>query len=298
MPSLPKPETALPSPRPITALLAILLAATAMAAPLHAQPRASASTGPVRIDLVDRDSGQWLPQYFHRGEHWVAGEPGHRYGVRLVNTTAERVLVVLSVDGINAITGDTAHPAQSGYVLAPWQSTEISGWRKSMQDVAQFVFTDLPDSYAARTGRPDNVGTVGIAVFRERRPMVVAPPPPIAAPGQQRDEKSRASSQAADAAASPQAAYGHEQERMATQRIGTGHGQREWAPVGQTSFERASTRPVQLLQLRYDAPDALAARGIMPRLHPAYPPRRLSPQAFPDSFVADPPRGRHGSYHR
>ena len=125
----------------------------------------------VDIDVVDRDTGQWLPETPHRGDTWVAGTPGHRYAVRLTNTSSERVLVVLSVDGVNAVTGETAHPSQAGYVLAPWQSTEIAGWRKSMEDVAQFVFTDLPDSYAARTGRPDNVGVIGVAVFREARPI-------------------------------------------------------------------------------------------------------------------------------
>ena len=125
----------------------------------------------VEVDVVDRDSGQWLPEYRHRGDTWIAGAPGHRYAVRLTNTSGERVLAVLSVDGVNAVTGEDAHPSQAGYVLAPWQSTEVAGWRKSLDDVAQFVFTDLPDSYAARTGRPDNVGVIGIAVFREARPI-------------------------------------------------------------------------------------------------------------------------------
>ena len=136
----------------------------------------------VDIDIVDRDTGQWLPETPFRGDTWVAGTPGHRYSVRLTNTTGERVLVVLSVDGVNAVTGQTANPAQTGYVLAPWQSAEISGWRKSMDDVAQFVFTDLPDSYAARTGRPRNVGVVGIAVFREKRPIAYYEPTPVPAP--------------------------------------------------------------------------------------------------------------------
>lgn len=65
-------------------LAASLLAATACA-PLSAQSL-------VRIDVVDRDSGQWLPEYRHRGQSWIAGTPGHRYGVRLSNTTGERVL--------------------------------------------------------------------------------------------------------------------------------------------------------------------------------------------------------------
>ena len=143
-------------------LLSLALASTvACSMPLSARDL-------VQMDVIDRDSGQWLPEYGHRGQHWIAGVPGHRYAVRLANTTGERVLVVLSIDGVNAVTGQTAAPSQAGYVLEPWETAEIAGWRKSYDDIAQFVFTDLPDSYAARTGRPDNVGVIGVAVFRER----------------------------------------------------------------------------------------------------------------------------------
>ena len=142
-------------------LLVLALASTTACAPLSARDL-------VEVDVIDRDNGQWLPEYRHRGDSWIAGVPGHRYSVRLTNTTGQRVLVVLSVDGVNAVSGQTAAPSQAGYVLAPWESAEIAGWRKSMDDVAQFLFTDLPDSYAARTGRPADVGVIGIAVFRER----------------------------------------------------------------------------------------------------------------------------------
>ena len=64
--------------------------------------------------------------------------------------TGERVLAVASVDGINVITGETATPAQSGYVLDPFGSVDIAGWRKSMGEVAAFVFTPLPDSSPRR----------------------------------------------------------------------------------------------------------------------------------------------------
>lgn len=267
--------------RNILLLAASLLAASACT-PLSAQSL-------VRIDVVDRDTGQWLPDYRHRGQSWIAGTPGHRYGVRLTNTTGERVLVVLSVDGVNAVSGETAHPAQAGYVLAPWQSTEINGWRKSLDDVAQFVFTDLPDSYAARTGRPDNVGTIGIAVFRERRTYVPPYPagPPIAREESARDaSRARANAPVAAEAESSVAdsAYGG----VAHQRIGTGHGAREWAPVGRTGFERASRSPAQVSQLRYDDIDTLVALGIVPRPSP----QRYGveqPQAFPGGFVANPP---------
>ena len=249
----------------------------------------------VDVDVVDRDTGQWLPETAHRGDTWVAGTPGHRYAVRLTNTSNERVLVVLSVDGVNAVTGETAHPSQAGYVLAPWQSTEIAGWRKSMEDIAQFVFTDLPDSYAARTGRPDNVGVIGVAVFREARPIRYDHPagPPIAREGNGRDEASgttrerNAAKASAPAAAesSADSAYGG----VAQQRIGTGHGQREWAPVGRTGFNRASHRPAQVAELRYDDADNLVAMGVLPRPYYARHPYP-QPRAFPDGFVPDPPR--------
>ena len=254
-------------------LLATALFAATACASLWARPL-------VDITLVDRDTGAVLPRYHHRGRDWVPGVPGHRYAVRLANTTGERVLVVLSVDGVNAVTGETASPSQTGYVLAPWQSTEIAGWRKSLDDIAQFVFTDLPDSYAARTGRPDNVGVVGIAVFREARPEPWYEPGPPVAGNQARD--AAAESGAAKAQA-PAAAAGAD---MAQQRLGTGHGAREWSPVGRTGFERATAHPEQVTQLRYDDLDALAALGVLPRPYRRWAP---GPVAFPDGFVADPP---------
>lgn len=245
----------------LAALAALCCTAVASAHPL------------VRMEIVDRDSGRWLEQHVRRSDTWVAGMPGHRYAVRLTNTSGERVLVVLSVDGVNAVTGQTADPSQAGYVLAPWQSTEIGGWRKSHQEVAQFVFTALPDSYAARTGRPDHVGTIGIAAFRERMPRAM-PAPPIA-----RDAAPAGSRRAAPAAESMDSLG------AVPQHIGTGHGEREWSPAGQTHFDR-SARPQQITQLRYDSPAALAARGIL--RHAPWP-HHGRPQAFPGGFVADPP---------
>src|SRR5690606_39137872 len=80
-----------------TAMLHRILASLATLAllayaPAHGRPL-------VDVSVVDRDTGEWLSPHPHRGDVWVAGTPGHRYSVRLANTTGERVLVVLSVDG-------------------------------------------------------------------------------------------------------------------------------------------------------------------------------------------------------
>ena len=265
----------------------ILLAAATL---LTAAACSPTFAGPlVDVAVVDRDSGQWLPQYPHRGDTWVAGMPGHRYSVRLTNTTGERVLVVLSVDGVNAVTGQTAAASQAGYVLAPWETTEIAGWRNSLDDIAQVVFTDLGDSYAARTGRPRNVGVIGVAVFEEARPRYYTPTAPPVARGY--DGRGRSlGERRASAPAAADALAEESSERSATrQSIGTGHGQREWAPVGRTEFARASRNPAQLTQLRYDDHHRLVALGVSPRWRDR---SRFHdhPEAFPEGFVADPPR--------
>ena len=265
--------------------LALALAATT-ACSLSAQARDIVALG-----VVDRDNGQTLPDYPYRGQRWIAGTPGHRYAVRLTNTTGERVLVVLSVDGVNAVSGQTAAPSQAGYVLGPWESTEIAGWRKSLDDIAQFVFTDLPDSYAALTDRPANVGVVGIAVFREYQPPRPQYAPPNVAQERSRDSMAKAAAPAPAPAPAPPAASSNGQMRAEAaeampQRIGTGHGQREWAPIGQTTFQRMSTRPEQVSQLRYDDAGKLVAMGIIPQRYRGY--ADNTPRAFPQGFVPDP----------
>ena len=141
----------------------------------------------VDVQVVDRDSGETLTPIAWRGEWWVAGRPGARYAVTLINRSGQRALGVLSIDGVNAITGDTASWSQSGYVLSPYEHNQIAGWRKSTERIAAFEFTALPDSYAAQTGRPANVGVIGVAIFNERRRVIHPPLPSISA----RDEDAR-----------------------------------------------------------------------------------------------------------
>lgn len=248
---------------------ALLCACLPLPALAHSLPRQPPQA--VSLTIIDRDTGQQLPIHRERSQRWVAGQPGHRYALRLRNNTAQRVMVVLSVDGVNVVTGETAAPNQNGYVLAPHQSAEISGWRKSLDDVAQFVFTASDASYAARTGRPDDIGVIGMAVFNERP---VEPAPPIAnAPHAGTAARAPARRRSAEATAD-------------MQQIGTGHGEREYAPVATTRFIRASSTPMQISQIRYDSQQRLAQRGIIRNDQPRPP---HAPRPFPGRFVPDPP---------
>jgi hypothetical protein len=150
-----------------------------LAAPM-ASYDASALGSLAQVLVIDRDTGAELSTYYYQGEYWVAGRPGARYAVEIRNCTDGRLLAVTSVDGVNVISGATAAWHQTGYVFDPWQRYQITGWRKSHEEVAAFFFTDLSNSYAARTGRPADVGVIGIALFRERPSQRVYTPPQIA----------------------------------------------------------------------------------------------------------------------
>ncbi len=167
-----------------TRAVAMLLAAVTGMASLSAcaQPVLLATRTPVTMSLVDRESGQLLPQHGKDGEWFAPGRPGARYAIRLHNPTNQRLLAVLSVDGVNVISGETAAPLQSGYVLEPGARHDIIGWRKSRTEVAAFEFAALPDSYAARTGRPNDVGMIGMALFQERIREPKSPPVALSAP--------------------------------------------------------------------------------------------------------------------
>ncbi|HEY0180141.1 MAG TPA: hypothetical protein VGC30_10995 [Dokdonella sp.] len=70
---------------------------------------------------------------------------------------------------------------------------------------------------------------------------------------------------------------------MRADRLGTGHGEREYAHADATTFERATRDPAETLAIWYDRYESLAARGIVPR-----PLAHAEPRPFPGGFVPDP----------
>lgn len=260
--------------------------ATALAlSALVATAAPAAGTQLLDLAVVNRATGQRIPVYSHQGRLYVPGTPGERYAVYVANRATQRVLAVVSVDGINVVTGETASPDQNGYVLAPGQSFEINGWRKSMNEVAAFYFTRLPDSYAARTDRPDHVGVIGVAAFREwqpPRPAVLPAPRPLARAENEAAREAQSGAPAAQADASAEAAGGRLARRE--EKIGTGHGERERSEVVHTNFRRATSHPTETLTIYYDTHANLVARGVIPRPTPVG-----VPNPFPGGrFVPDP----------
>ncbi|MBU1375881.1 MAG: hypothetical protein KKE02_23120 [Alphaproteobacteria bacterium] len=258
------------------AILATVLAAVGFAGVAEAQ----VAEDLVNLTVVDQDTGQPLRVWRHKGRAYVAGQPGARYGLRVTNNTGARLLVVMSVDGVNVLTGQTAGYGQRGYVFDPYQSYDVSGWRKSDSEIAAFNFAPLPKSYAARTGRPGDVGVIGVAVFKER--IVLPAPAPMAAESRSsaRDDMSEIVVTGSRVAPSARA--------RSEEKLGTGHGARERSIVTAVAFERATAAPQLVRQIEYDTYDNLAALGVIRR--PQAPEPRPRPFPAPRTgYVPDPP---------
>lgn len=269
--------------------------------------------------------------YFHRGETFVMGQDGDHYTVRVINHSGRRVEAVVSVDGRDVVDGRSAdYRNKRGYLVQPYGQIDIEGWRVNSGQVAAFRFSDVPRSYAARTGSARDVGVVGVAVFPERvsAPLYIppqpiprprrlpydrydwgpqggdAPPPPATAPMQER--KSAAPS-AADEAPMPsgRASGGYVQRESERARdayrpgLGTAYGEAVSSPAHEVDFVRQSpSYPAVVLGLRYNDREGLMAMGVRVDGYPQ--PwddagLRRTAEPFPnDRRYAPPPPGWNG----
>lgn len=225
----------------------------------RARDVAPARWGSYSVELVD-EAGQVLPTFTHHKRTYVLGALGRRYFVRVRNDSGARVEVVVSVDGRDVIDGAPAEWSKRGYLVDPYATLTIDGYRLSQDAVAAFRFSSVPRSYAALEGDPRDVGVIGVAVFRERelprvqRPVgrelrsKAAPTPPRSEP-------------AGDAAPSSAPSRG-QAEASRRPGLGTEFGEEHESHVRLVSFERASARPSVVLTLRYDDRAGLRVAGV------------------------------------
>jgi hypothetical protein len=210
---------------------------------------------------------------------YLEAREGASYAVRLQNRTGERVGVVLTVDGLNAISGVQAiayswAPPGRMYVLDPWDSTTVRGWRTSLSEVRRFTFVDEHSSYAARSGKANGkMGWIEIAVYRERRALARGPwEPRVRGEARPGGEASRdgAGDAPAPAERNTPEADGPADAKSASRAPrseaypGTGWGRPSDDPAEVVSFN-PEPRAAETITLRYEYAGALRALGIVPR---------------------------------
>jgi len=130
------------------------------------------------IDVQVRVQGETVPFYFRPGtfdRHYFQANRGRNYSLVVRNTTAARVGVLIAVDGLNVVNGERSRLSrdETMYVLDPWETATISGWRTSLDEVRKFVFVDEQRSYAVRTDQANgDLGWIRVLSFRENHPQL------------------------------------------------------------------------------------------------------------------------------
>lgn len=286
----------------VTALLVAFTAVAALAGAAGATVRPSYD---VRTDfwadgnLVDvqiRVDGEAAPLYVKPRtdlRHYFQAFAGRNYSVVLRNNTGRRIGVLLTVDGLNVVNGEITRlsAGEPMYVLDPWESATIRGWRTSMNEVRRFVFVDEKRSYAERTGQANSdMGWIRVLAFREQnsvgildwgRRKLERPDVPWRETLDERAEKApmspeaeapRANAQEAPAPTRQRLQGADEQKSMAGLESpkdaggsfpGTGWGDRRTDRVHYVDF-RPERHATDQLVFRYEYARGLVALGIFP----------------------------------
>lgn len=273
-----------PSPYARVIACTLGLSLVVIAPQANAAQRWQASNTHVRGQLVDVQmvvDGSAAPLFQRRGQwdkSYFEAFTGRHYAIRLRNLTGERIGVLITVDGLNVVSGERTGLGsnESMYVLDPYESSSIRGWRSSLDEVRRFVFVDEERSYASRTNQANgDMGWIRVVTFQENRPISRwgqikggyrdgggsdgAVPYNSNPPS---GEESR-TQERAPRSAQPDAAkdYAYSPDQSAP---GTGWGERSRDPVNRTVFN-ANSYSSDMIVLRYEYESGLRALGIFPR---------------------------------
>lgn len=121
-------------------------------------------------------NGRACKEYAQGGRTYVEAKKGSTFTIKFRNNSSERVLFVPTVDGLSVMNGKDGSYKSSGYIVRAHSSVNVDGWRKTDKDVAEFYFTNPEDSYRKRMKKGSNLGTIGVAVFKEKekpKPIVI-----------------------------------------------------------------------------------------------------------------------------
>jgi hypothetical protein len=127
--------------------------------------------GALTVRLLD-ENGSALPTFMDAGRTLVQGEHGRRYVIEIANRSSNRFEAVVAVDGLDVVDGQTGSFSKRGYLIAPFATVEIDGFRQNLDEVAAFRFGSVRGAYASRKGSDRNVGVIGVAFFAERGAQV------------------------------------------------------------------------------------------------------------------------------
>lgn len=111
-----------------------------------------------------------IPEFGHKGLTFVEGRKGQRFTLKLRNDAAQRVMAVISIDGLSVLDGQPCTEKSRGYVIPAYSTVEVEGWRTSLSKVNEFTFETKEQSYAktGETNSTQNCGVIAAKFFSEK----------------------------------------------------------------------------------------------------------------------------------
>ena len=221
-------------------------------------------------------NGHSVQEYFKDGKVYIEGRKKQKFSIRIKNNGYSKILAIPTIDGLSVIDGKEAGYSSPGYIINGYDSITINGWRTSNKEIAEFYFTNPKDSYSQKTGKKNNLGVIGVAIFREKQSHITPTPFPEY----------------------PYPKYPYPKWPMydvmsnvnmsmvndvAESDLGTGFGEYKKSEVIEANFDKESN-PDTVFEIYYNSREQLEKIGIDFHSRPNY----ISPQAFPNGFCESP----------
>lgn len=256
--------------------------------------------------LEVRVHGRPVRELYHNGEIWIEGRKGSDFTLRLSNRSYRQILMVPSIDGLSVMDGEEASFDDRGYIVAPHGFVDVPGWRLNDNEVAKFRFHKSGKSFAAKTGKSQNIGVIGCAVFQEKEltyTITTSHTPPHPRRKYASGSGGQSILRGANVNCSTvQSNTGSQLDSFMVQSssfvgassepsLGTEFGKKSDHKVQRVLFERATNTPAEVITIRYGDRDELKRRGVDLSQKPQ---AAGPPSAFPAEDGCKPPAGWSG----
>jgi hypothetical protein len=107
-------------------------------------------------------------EYRHEDRLFIEAKTESEFEVELKNHTSDRVMAIISVDGLDVIKGEPANQESAGYIIPANDSIKIKGFRNDEDSVGAFKFTARGKSYSKEQGHGGNQGIIAVRFIEER----------------------------------------------------------------------------------------------------------------------------------
>lgn len=127
----------------------------------------------VIVDIVV--NGKPVKKHSHDDKTFIEARSGTEYSIKIKNNYWARQLAVITVDGVNVISGEPAGSGVGqGYIVSGYGTIDIKGFRKDTDSVGAFKFTKKGNSYCNEQGLGGNNGVIGVRIYAEKqKPIIV-----------------------------------------------------------------------------------------------------------------------------